>query len=343
MFSFGNPKILFLLLLIPAFLCLFILQRRLRIKNLRKFGDLNLLKSQMPMVSDYTPWIRISLMLLAIAVIVVILARPRVRGNSTLNTKKVQGSEVVVAIDISNSMLASSTDSEKGVSRLQRTKFIVEKLFEKIADDKVGLVVFAGDAYVQMPITNDFSSAKLFLNSLSTDLVGNQGTAIGSAIEESTSLFSNDKKCQKSIILITDAENHEDDAIAMAKEAQKFGIEINVVGVGTGTPMPIRLKDGTYMTFDGQIVKTACDEKAASEIAKIGKGVYVTADNSDAVNILSDQLNKAKKTNMDKKVFSPADEQFPVFSWLALVLLITECMLSNKKISWLTKTNFFGK
>ena len=240
-------------------------------------------------------------------------------------------------------LLASSTNDADGISRLQQAKFIVEKLFDRMTNDKVGLVVFAGDAYVQMPITNDFSSAKMFLNSLSTNMVSNQGTAIGAAIETSMGLFSNNPKCQKSIVLITDAENHEDDAIAAAKAAKDKGVEIDVVGVGSSSPMPIPMGGGTYMSFNNQLVRTAFNEQSAQEIAKVGTGVYVSGNNTSAVDILDDQLKKAKKTNMDKKVFSPADEQFPVFAWIALILLVTDILVSEKKISWLTKTNFFGK
>lgn len=183
----------------------------------------------------------------------------------------------------------------------------------------------------------------MFLNSLSTNMVSNQGTAIGAAIETSMGLFSNNPKCQKSIVLITDAENHEDDAIAAAKAAKDKGIEIDVVGVGSSSPMPIPMGGGTYMSFNNQLVRTAFNEQSAQEIAKVGTGVYVSGNNTSAVDILDDQLKKAKKTNMDKKVFSPADEQFPVFAWIALILLVTDILVSEKKISWLTKTNFFGK
>ena len=191
MFSFGNPKILFLLLLIPAMFGLFLLARKARTKKLKRYGRLDVVLGQIPDASRYTPWIKIGVELLLVAVVIVILARPRAKGSSTLTSKKVQGSEIVVAMDISNSMLASSTNDADGISRLQQAKFIVEKLFDRMTNDKVGLVVFAGDAYVQMPITNDFSSAKMFLNSLSTNMVSNQGTAIGAAIETSMGLFSN--------------------------------------------------------------------------------------------------------------------------------------------------------
>ena len=247
MFSFGNPKILFLLLLIPAMFGLFLLALKARTKKLKRYGRLDVVLGQIPDASRYTPWIKIGVELLLVAVVIVILARPRAKGSSTLTSKKVQGSEIVVAMEISNSMLASSTNDADGISRLQQAKFIVEKLFDRLTNDKVGLVVFAGDAYVQMPITNDFSSAKMFLNSLSTNMVSNQGTAIGAAIETSMGLFSNNPKCQKSIVLITDAENHEDDAIAAAKAAKDKGVEIDVVGVGSSSLMPSPMGGGTYV------------------------------------------------------------------------------------------------
>lgn len=344
MFSFGYPKLLFLLFLLPVVFGLFLLARRAREKKLKKFGNVAVLQSQMPEVSSYTPWIKISLQLLALAMVVIILARPRAKMETSASNIKVQGSEIVIAIDISNSMLASSTDDPSGVSRLQRAKFLVEKLIDRFQNDKVGLVVFAGDAYVQSPVTDDFSSAKLFLSSLSPEMVSNQGTAIGAAVDMAMSLFSDNPQCQKSIVLITDGENHEDDAVQMAKSAHEKGVEIDVVGVGTATAMQIPMGDGTYLTDgSGQVVKTAFNEAAAMEIAKAGSGVYVSAGNSDAVDILDDQLKKAKKTNMERKVFSPNEEQFPVFAWVAMLLLIVEVLISDKKISWLKNTNFFGK
>lgn len=344
MFSFGYPILLFLLFAVPVLFGLFLLSRKARTKKLKKFGSLSVLDGLMPEVSKYTPWIKISIQLFLAVVVIVMLARPRAKGLSTMNNVNVQGSEVVIALDISNSMLASSTDKPDGISRLQRAKFLVEKLIDRLGNDRVGLVVFAGDAYVQLPMTNDFGSAKLFLNTLSPSAISNQGTAIGAAVDLSMSVFSSDPKCQKTIVLITDGENHEDDALAAVKAAKEKGVEINVVGVGTEKPMAIPLGDGTYLTDeDGQAAMTAFNETAAMEIAKAGTGVYVAANNSDAVDVLDNQIKKAKKTNMQKKIFSPADEQFPVFAWIALILLIADVLISDKKISWLVNTNFFGK
>ena len=343
MFSFGNPQYLFLLLFVPVVLGLFLLSRHARTKKLKKYGNLLILQQQMPTASRYTPWIRISLELLAFVLIVVMLARPLAKTEQELKTVKVQGSEVVVAVDLSNSMLASTTEDVDGMSRLQRTKHVVEKLFERLENDKVGLVVFAGDAFVQMPLTNDFSAAKHYLNSLSTNMIDNQGTAIGAAIETSMSLFSDNPQCQKSIVLITDGENHEDDAEQSVRAAKDAGVIVNVVGVGSAKAMPIPWQGGYLTTENGQVVTTAFNESAAMNLAKIGDGVYVSANNTAVVDILDDQLKKAKKTNMEKKVFTPANEQFPVVAWMVLALLVVSLFVTDKKISWLMNTNFFSK
>ena len=280
MFSFGNPKILFLLLLIPAMFGLFLLARKARTKKLKRYGRLDVVLGQIPDASRYTPWIKIGIELLLVAVVIVILARPRAKGSSTLTSKKVQGSEIVVAMDISNSMLASSTNDADGISRLQQAKFIVEKLFDRMTNDKVGLVVFAGDAYVQMPITNDFSSAKMFLNSLSTNMVSNQGTAIGAAIETSMGLFSNNPKCQKSIVLITDAENHEDDAIAAAKAAKDKGYDVLLINDQLGNHfvglLEHKLEKSRFVRVDSDIVENLIvkEERKVSAMTPAERNIF---------------------------------------------------------------------
>ena len=174
-------------------------------------------------------------------------------------------------------------------------------------------------------------------------MIDNQGTAIGAAIETSMSLFSDNPQCQKSIVLITDGENHEDDAEQSVRAAKDAGVIVNVVGVGSAKAMPIPWEGGYLTTENGQVVTTAFNESAAMNLAKIGDGVYVSANNTAVVDILDDQLKKAKKTNMEKKVFTPANEQFPVVAWMVLALLVVSLFVTDKKISWLMNTNFFSK
>ena len=345
MFSFANPEYLYLLILIPVIFGLFLLSRMIRAKNIKKYGNPALLEAQMPDVSKYKPWIKISIQLVALALIVIILARPRAMGNSQAETINVQGIEVMVALDVSNSMLASSTDDPNGISRLQQAKLLLEKLIDKLGNDKVGLIVFAGDAYTQIPITADFVSAKMFLSNIEPSMVPTQGTAIGAAIKMAANSFTADDKIQKSIILITDGENHEDDAVEAAKDAHDKGIQINVLGVGTpkGAPIPIGGK-GNYMKDEsGNIVITQPNEQIAQDVANAGKGIYVSATNRDALNVLDARLKELSKSNISKNVFSPNDEQFPVFAWVALALLICDIFVLDRKISWLKNINFFSK
>lgn len=345
MFSFANPEYIYLLILIPVIFGLFLLSRMIRAKNIKKYGNPALLEAQMPDVSKYKPWIKISIQLVALALIVIILARPRAMGNSKAETINVQGIEVMVALDVSNSMLASSTDDPNGISRLQQAKLLLEKLIDKLGNDKVGLIVFAGDAYTQIPITADFVSAKMFLSNIEPSMVPTQGTAIGAAIKMAANSFTADDKIQKSIILITDGENHEDDAVEAAKDAHDKGIQINVLGVGTpkGAPIPIGGK-GNYMKDEsGNIVITQPNEQIAQDVANAGKGIYVSGTNRDALNVLDARLKELSKSNISKNVFSPNDEQFPVFAWVALALLICDIFVLDRKISWLKNINFFSK
>lgn len=345
MFSFANPEYLYLLILIPVIFGLFLLSRMIRAKNIKKYGNPALLEAQMPDVSKYKPWIKISIQLVALALIVIILARPRAMGNSKAETINVQGIEVMVALDVSNSMLASSTDDPNGISRLQQAKLLLEKLIDKLGNDKVGLIVFAGDAYTQIPITADFVSAKMFLSNIEPSMVPTQGTAIGAAIKMAANSFTADDKIQKSIILITDGENHEDDAVEAAKDAHDKGIQINVLGVGTpkGAPIPIGGK-GNYMKDEsGNIVITQPNEQIAQDVANAGKGIYVSGTNRDALNVLDARLKELSKSNISKNVFSPNDEQFPVFAWVALALLICDIFVLDRKISWLKNINLFSK
>ncbi len=344
MFTFAYPKLLYLLFILPVIFGLFVLARRSRKKKLERFGNLKVLQSQMPDVSIYKPWIKITLHLMIAALIVVMLARPRALGGSKSEVVSVSGIEVIVALDVSNSMLASSTDDPKGVSRLQKSKLMLEKLIDKLGNDKVGLIVFAGDAYTQIPITADFVSAKMFLSSINPSMVPTQGTAIGSAIKMAMNSFTADDKIQKSIIIITDGENHEDDAVEAAKAAADKGIQVNVMCIGTQKGGPIPLEDGTYMKDDsGNMVISVPNENVSRDIAKASKGIFVSANNKDAVDVLDARLKELSKSSIQKTVFSPNDEQFPIFAWLILALLVIDIFVLDRKISWLKNINFFSK
>ncbi|MBQ0115445.1 MAG: VWA domain-containing protein [Bacteroidales bacterium] len=342
MFSFANPEYLYLLLLLPAVAAMHFWARRDRRRKLARFGRAEVVPALMPDVSPYKSWIKLILELLLIALAVIILARPRAGAGKSVT--KVHGIEVMVAVDVSNSMNASSTDNPQDISRLQRAKLIVEKLIDRFDNDKVGLIVFAGNAYMQMPITSDVSSAKLFLNNISTNMVPTQGTAIGAAIDLAAQSFSQSKKSQKAIIVITDGENFEDDAKDAAAKANKAGIQVDVMGVGSAKGAPIPMAGEGYLTDDqGQTVVTSLNEGMAKDIAKAGHGAYVSGNAADAVETLYDTLDTLAKTDLATETYTRQNEQFPVFAWIALVLLVILTALMERKNPWLEKFNFFTK
>lgn len=348
MISFAYPELLYLLFLVPALAGLFVLARYARRHNLERFGRLDVISPLMPEASPFKPWIKLTLRLLALTFIIIAIARPRSATaiGSATEEETARGMEVMVCLDISNSMLASSTDDPSGVSRLQRAKFILEKLIDKMSDDKVGLIVFAGDAYTQLPITSDYISAKMFLSSINTDIVPTQGTAIGAALDMAMNSFTPTDQFQKAIILITDAENFEDDAVGAAKRAAEAGIQVDVIGIGSskGAPIPVNASRTEFMRdFNGEEVKTALNVKLAEDIAKAGDGVYLSGGNSSVVNDLDSELSKFAKTEYLRTTVPTAAEQFPVAVWIALILLVIDIFVLDRKISWLKNINFFTK
>lgn len=342
MFSFANPEYLYLLLLLPIVAGLFWLSQRAKAKKIAKFGRAGVVKELMPEQSKYKPWIRLTVELVLLATIVVILARPRGGAQETNTTMK--GIEVMICLDVSNSMNAASADDAPDVSRLQRSKQVLEKLIDRITGNKVGLIVFAGNAYMQMPITGDAQSAKMYLSSINTDMVPTQGTAIGAAINMACQCFSSNPRTQKTIIVITDGENFEDDAVSSAEDARKKGISVNVVGIGSVNGSPVPTADGEVLTDEnGSPAISKLNEKGAMEIAKGGKGGYVNGAASDAVDALNDQLMKLSKTDLGSYNYSLESELFPIFAWIAFMLLIAELFILDRKNPILKRFNFFTK
>ncbi len=343
MISFAHPYILYLLLLVPAIVVLHAVARYSRRRRMARFGKQAILASLMPDASRYTPGLKLVLQLFAITAIIIVLARPRAGAKQEIS--EVEGIEVMICLDVSNSMLASSTDDPRGISRLQRAKLVLEKLFSQLKNDKVGLIVFAGDAYTQLPITSDFTSAKMFLSSISPDMVPTQGTAIGAAIEMAMTSFTPEADMQKAIIVITDGENFEDEPEAAAKEAANQGIQVDVIGLGSAKGALIPLgRDGQFLRdSDGNPVTTRLNEDMAQKIAMAGNGIYVQGSSSSVVKEVSDQLDTLSKSILEKVTYAASAEQFPVFAWLALLFLLADTFIPERKIGWLKKINFFSK
>lgn len=343
MFSFAHPYLLYLLLLIPLIAALQWHARLSRRRRLRAYGKPEVLAALMPEASRYTPGLKLALQMTALAALVVVLARPRAGAKEEIS--EVQGIEVMVCLDVSNSMLASSTDDPRGASRLQRAKLILEKLFDRLHNDKVGLIVFAGDAYTQLPITSDFTSAKMFLQSISTEMVPTQGTAISAAIDMAMTAFSPDPDMQKAIIVITDGETFDGDPSAAAAEAARQGIQVDVIGLGTakGSLIPTG-RNGQFLRDDnGNPVTTRLDETTAQKIASEGGGIYVQGASSSAATDIADHLSTLATSQLEKVSYTAAAEQFPLFAWIALIFLTADALLPERKLGWLKKINFFTK
>lgn len=342
MFSFAQPQYLYLLLLLPLIAALYWLARHARAKRIARFGRPAVVSGLMPDASRYKPWMKLTLQLLLLACIVIMLARPRAGARQVSST--VHGVEVMLCLDVSNSMNAAADDNMQDISRLQRSKLMLEKLIDRLQGNKVGLIVFAGNAYMQMPLTADAQSAKMYLNDISTSMAPTQGTAIGTAIAMAQGAFSKNPKTQKCIILITDGENFEDDAEKAADEAHSNGIMVDVVGIGSTGGSPIPMGNGQYMTDErGQQAVSKLNEEEAQKIAKAGRGIYVSGASNDAADALHDSLQKLSKSDLGSYSYSLQDEQFPVFAWLALLLIMAELLLTSRKNPFLKKYSFFTK
>ena len=338
MFRFGEPIYLYLLIILPILAVLYFYSNYRRRKKLRQYGDPQLLKQLMPEVSKYRPDVKFWLMIAALAMIIFMMARPQF--GAKMETVKRQGIETVVALDISNSMLAEDVTP----SRLDKSKKLISRLVETFNNDKVAMIVFAGEAFTQLPITSDYISAKMFLESISPSLITTQGTDIGGAIDLAMKSFTPNDGVGRAIVLITDGENHEGGAIEAAQEAAKKGIRVFVLGVGSpdGSPIPVEGSNEFRRDKDGNIIVTRLNEQMCQEIAKAGGGIYVRVDNTNsAEKALNAEINKLAKADVETQVYTEFDEQFQVLAWLALLLLAVELMILNRKNPLFKNVNLF--
>lgn len=329
MFRFANPEFLYLLFLLPVLIGGFIFLNIQKRKAVQKLGDLHLVKRLMPELSLKRSYLKFWLVFSIIVLAIIVVARPQF--GTKIEKVERKGIELVIAIDVSNSMLARDINPD----RLSKAKQILTRIIDERKNDKVAIVVFAGESYVQLPMTTDIQSAKIFLDNINTSLVPVQGTVIGSAINISMNSFTSDKEVDKSIILITDGEDHEDNGVQMAEQASTAGIQINVVGIGTtqGAPVPASpTSNDMKKDNEGNVVVSKLNEDMCKQIAQAGKGMYVRADNSNnALKSLQAELDKLQKKNVDGVSYSEYDEKFQFFAWCVLVLLIVEVCIFDKK------------
>ena len=339
MFRFEDPIYLYLLVLIPILALIRFISFRNQKKRLRQFGDISLLKALMPDVSRYRPSVKFWMLLGALSLLIVMLARPQL-GTKISHEKRV-GIETIIAMDISNSMRAEDIVP----SRLDRSKMMVENLVDHFSNDKIGLIVFAGDAFVQLPITSDHVSAKMFLSSIDPSMIATQGTDLARAIDMATHSFTQEEGVGKAIVVITDGEDHEGGAVESAKAAKDNGMRVYVLGVGSanGAPVPIP-GTGDYMKDQaGNTVMSALNEEMCKQVAQAGGGAYIHVENNSAAqDQLDNELDKLAKKETTTTMYSEFDEQFQAFGVLALLLLLLEICIFDRKNPLLKNLSLFG-
>lgn len=343
MFKFGHPEYLYGLLAILLFAGLFVLNLFIRKKNLNKFGQSNLIQLLMPDVAKWRNSVKFILLMFAYSSLIIGLSDPEI--GSKLDDVKRKGVELVIALDVSNSMLAEDVYP----SRLEAAKMAIEKLVDKLSNDKIGLVVFAGDAFTQLPITADYVSAKMFLESISPQIVQIQGTDIGKAIEVGMRSFSSEGDKNKVLVIISDGENHEEGVNEIATEAAKKGIIIHTIGMGQpqGAPIPVYGKFGKkdFKTDNnGTVIITKTNDALLQQIASAGGGIYVRATNSLTVlNEIFDRINKMNQKEIDSQIYSDYEHQYQYFIVFTILLLLIEFMLIEKKNKLFKNFNLFNK
>lgn len=328
MFRFENPQYFYLLVIVPLLALMYYYSNYRRRKRLKKYGDPLLLRELMIDVSQWRPQVKIWLLLLALASLIIAAARPQY-GTKIDNTER-SGIEAIIAIDVSNSMLANDVRP----SRLDKAKMLVSNMVDDMKNDHVGLIVYAGDAFVQLPITNDYVSAKMFLDGIDPSMISLQGTDIAQAISLGLKSFTQKKDVSRAIFLITDGEDNEGGAVEAAREAAKKGIRVYVLGVGSpdGAHVPIPGTTQYFIDDQGNPVVSRLNEEMCRQIANAGNGAYIYVDNSSsAQRELSKYVDKLAKAKLESQIYSEFDEQFQGFLILALLFLLTDiCILERK-------------
>jgi len=331
MLRFANIEYLWGLAALPVFILLFIWISKWKKKAIAAFGDKKVVMMMMPEVSFSRPWLKFILFITAYFFMIIGIADPQI--GSKMEEEKRKGADLMILLDVSNSMLSQ----DMAPSRLENAKQALAQLIDNLHSDRIGIIVFAGEAYVQLPMTTDYSAAKLFLNTINTGMVPTQGTAIGSAIDLGMKSFDFKDGTGKAMIIITDAENHEDDAVSAAKNAADKDVMVNVIGMGSaeGAPVPI-VQDGKQVGFHtdsaGHTVISKLDENMGKEMAAAGMGTYVRATNANSgLNIIMDQINKVQRKTYDSKTFKNFEDRFQFFLGIAFLLLMVEFFISNRK------------
>ena len=342
MLRYDNIEFLYLLALIPLLIIGIIIYSKWQKSSILKFGDINLLNQLMQSHSIFRKKIKNTLFVLAITFLIVGLSNPQV--GTKMEEVKREGVDLMIAIDLSYSMMAQDIKP----NRLERAKQAISRLIDKLEGDRIGLVVFAGEAYVQLPITTDYSAAKLFLSTVNTSIIPTQGTKIGNAIDLCSKSFDKENAQSKAIIIITDGETHDEEAIESAKKAKEEGIYIHTLGMGLtkGGPIPIYNKYGSTSEFrkdrEGNVIITKLNESMLEEIALAGEGTYIRANNSKSgLSSLFEEINKMEKKEIGTMIFTNYKDRFQIFIGISLVLVILNLFFLERKNNIKSKINLF--
>ncbi len=326
MLYIAHPEFLWLLLLSPVLLIVYGIVRHRRGKAVARFGNPWLVRQLMPSWSSAKGWWHIVLFCVAFEFFVIGLSRPLI--GAKLSEREIKGAEIMICLDVSNSMLARDYQPD----RLSRAKLAISRLTDRLQDDRIGLVIFAGTSFVQLPITADYISAKMFLNNVDTGSIPIQGTAIGDAIITAARSFSAQSEKSRVIIVITDGENHEDDAVAAAKTVAESGIRVYTIGVGSTEGEPIPMGGGLLKDRSGEIVVTRLDEQALKDIAAAGGGAYVHAGNEEfGLNPIIDEISKMEDERLSSVVFEEYDELYMYFLGIALGIFVIEMLIGERR------------
>jgi Ca-activated chloride channel homolog len=342
MFKFEHIIYFYGLLAIPVFLGLFIWQLVSRKRMLKRVGDFNLVNQLVPDSSKTKRIIKFSLF--SLAFIALVFGICNLQTGSKMKEVKREGADIVVCLDVSRSMLTQDLSP----NRLERAKIALEKMIDRLEGDRLGLVIFAGEAYVQIPITTDYTAAKLFMSSINTEIVPVQGTNLAAALRKGIESFAEDKGKNRAIVLITDGENHEEEALEAADEAAKAGIMINTIGIGSvnGNPIPnfINGRLSGYKTDkDGKTIISKLNVELLKQIAAKGNGAFVQASNADiGLNAVLDKIGELDKKQLESKMYTDYEDQFQWFIALAILFLIIEFLISERISNWYKKLNLFG-
>lgn len=343
MYQIEEPAYFIYLIIIPVIIVLFLLVLIWKKRKQKQFADNNLIQKLIPERSTFKSVLKIVMVCFGLTLLIIALANPKM--GTKLETVKRQGVDIVFALDVSKSMLAEDI----APSRLDKAKQIINKIVENLASDRVGIIIYAGNSYPLLPITTDHAAARMFLQNANPDMVSSQGTSINEAIERGITYFDNDEQTNRFLFIVSDGEDHEENALSVAEQAKKEGIKIYTIGVGTekGGPIPIK-NNGSVISYKkdskGEVVITKMKEKVLIDIANEGNGKYINGNRTqETIDIIEELLVKAEKSEFETKQFSDYKDQFQWFLGFGILFLLIDVLLLEKKTKWIQKLNLFNE